>query len=101
MSQQIPFVNQYANESMKNAVDDAVKSGDTTDLTVSGDGSWQKRGFSSVHGVSTINSSNTLLSVPNGRAVGCFLNSSSREIDNEVRFSALERGHFKTSFHKR
>ncbi|CAF1338087.1 unnamed protein product, partial [Didymodactylos carnosus] len=51
----LPFVTQCENESMKNA----VKSGDTTDLTVSGDGSWQKRSFSSVHGVSTIISSNT------------------------------------------
>jgi len=27
---------------------------DTVDITVSGDGSWQKRGFSSLHGVATL-----------------------------------------------
>ena len=38
---------------------------DPTALTVSGDGTWQRRNFKSIHRVATILSSNTTLKVPN------------------------------------
>jgi hypothetical protein len=37
--------------SMKNAIEEACSESNKRKLTVSGDGTWQKRGFSSLHGV--------------------------------------------------
>ena len=39
---------------MKNAVEEACDQSNERKLTVSGDGTWQKRGFSSLHGVVAI-----------------------------------------------
>ncbi|CAF4717741.1 unnamed protein product, partial [Rotaria sp. Silwood2] len=43
--------------SMKNATEEACGESNKRKLTVSGDGTWQKRGFSSLHGVVEIMSS--------------------------------------------
>ena len=42
---------------MQNAFEDACAEAGSRDLVVSGDGSWQKRGFSSHHGIAAIISS--------------------------------------------
>ncbi|CAF0711937.1 unnamed protein product [Adineta steineri] len=42
---------------MKDAIEEACNESNRRQLTVSGDGTWQKRGFSSLHGVVDIMSS--------------------------------------------
>ncbi|CAF1534999.1 unnamed protein product, partial [Rotaria sordida] len=42
---------------MKRAVEEACETADSRQLTVSGDGSWQKRGFASLNGVAAVLSS--------------------------------------------
>ncbi|CAF1183467.1 unnamed protein product [Adineta ricciae] len=53
----VPIVQQHQQESMKNAVDEACQIAGSRNLTVSGDGSWQKRGFASLNGVAAVLSS--------------------------------------------
>ncbi|CAM2724124.1 unnamed protein product [Rotaria socialis] len=47
----LPTFESYRLRSMKNAVEEACKKSNGRKITVSGDGTWQKRGFSSLHGV--------------------------------------------------
>ncbi|CAF1639046.1 unnamed protein product [Adineta ricciae] len=53
-----PILSSFKVAAMSSAVEEAVTKQGTRDLTVSGDGSWQKRGFSSTHGVVAVISSN-------------------------------------------
>ena len=53
-----PILTSFKNAALSRAVEEAVEKQGTRDLTVSGDGSWQKRGFSSTHGIAAIISSN-------------------------------------------
>ena len=48
---------------MQNAVEGACAEAGSRDLVVSGDGSWQKRGFSSHHGVAAVISSSDVAKV--------------------------------------
>jgi hypothetical protein len=54
-----PVLSSFKVVALSSAVEEAVTKQGTRDLTVSGDGSWQKRGFSSTHGVVAVISSNT------------------------------------------
>ncbi|CAF2067016.1 unnamed protein product [Rotaria magnacalcarata] len=47
----LPTFESYKLRSMKNTVEEACKKSNERKITVSGDGTWQKRGFSSLHGV--------------------------------------------------
>ncbi|CAF3719135.1 unnamed protein product [Rotaria sp. Silwood1] len=47
----LPVFESYKLNSMKNAIEEACSESNTRKLTVSGDGTWQKRGFSSLHGI--------------------------------------------------
>ncbi|CAF3515214.1 unnamed protein product [Rotaria socialis] len=47
----LPTFESYKLRSMSNAVEDACKKSNERKITVGGDGTWQKRGFSSLHGV--------------------------------------------------
>ncbi|CAM2719232.1 unnamed protein product [Rotaria socialis] len=47
----LPTFESYKLRSMKNAVEEACKKSNGRKITVSGDGTWQKRGFSILHGV--------------------------------------------------
>ncbi|CAM2726333.1 unnamed protein product [Rotaria socialis] len=47
----LPTFESYKLRSMKNAVEEACKKSNGRKITASGDGTWQKRGFSSLHGV--------------------------------------------------
>ncbi|CAF4913332.1 unnamed protein product, partial [Rotaria socialis] len=47
----LPTFESYTLGSMKNAVEEACKKSNGRKITASGDGTWQKRGFSSLHGV--------------------------------------------------
>jgi hypothetical protein len=53
----IPIVQQHQQQSMKNAVEEACQIAGSRKITVSGDGSWQKRGFASLNDVAAILSS--------------------------------------------
>ncbi len=53
-----PILSSFKDAALSGAVEEAVEKQGTRDLTVSGDGSWQKRGFSSTHGIAAIISSN-------------------------------------------
>ncbi len=57
MGQIVPVVQQHQQESMKRAVEEACEIAGSRKLTVSGDGSWQKRGFASLNGVAAVLSS--------------------------------------------
>jgi hypothetical protein len=57
MGETVPIVQQHQQESMKNAVEEACQIAGSRKLTVSGDGSWQKRGFSSLNGIAAVISS--------------------------------------------
>ncbi len=46
-----PVIESHKLNSMKNAIEEACYESNKRQLTVSGDGTWQKRGFSSLHGV--------------------------------------------------
>ncbi|CAF1275295.1 unnamed protein product [Rotaria sordida] len=52
----LPCIKELQNQSMQAAIYEAVdeNDGDPTALTVSGDGTWQKRGFKSIHGIAAI-----------------------------------------------
>ena len=50
----LTFFEEYKLKSMKNGIEEACSQADDRKLTISGDGSWQKRGFSSLHGVAAI-----------------------------------------------
>ncbi|CAF4711098.1 unnamed protein product [Rotaria magnacalcarata] len=47
----LPFFESYKFNSMKRAVEEACVHANDHNITVSGDGSWQKRGFASLHGI--------------------------------------------------
>ena len=47
----LPTFESYKLQSMKDAVEEVCKKSNERKITVSGDGAWQKRGFSSLHGV--------------------------------------------------
>ena len=47
----LPVFESHKLNSMKNAIEEACGESNNRKLTVSGDGTWQKRGFSSLHGV--------------------------------------------------
>ncbi|CAF1300197.1 unnamed protein product [Rotaria sp. Silwood1] len=57
----LPCIKKFQNKSMQAAIYEAVdeNDGDPTTLTVSGDGTWQKRGFKSIHGVAAVLSCST------------------------------------------
>ncbi|CAF1373293.1 unnamed protein product [Rotaria sp. Silwood1] len=57
----LPCTKKFQHQSMQAAIYEAVdeNDGDPTNLTVSGDGTWQRRGFKSIHGVAAVLSSNT------------------------------------------
>ncbi|CAF4577882.1 unnamed protein product [Rotaria sp. Silwood2] len=57
----LPCIKKFQHESMQAAIYEAVdeNDGDPTALTVSGDGTWQRRGFKSIHGVAAVLSCNT------------------------------------------
>jgi hypothetical protein len=57
MCEILPIVQKHQEESMKRAVEEACEIAGSRQLTVSGDGSWQKRGFASLNGVAAILSS--------------------------------------------
>ncbi len=57
MCQILPVVQKHQHESMKRAVEEACETAGSRQLTVSGDGSWQKRGFASLNGVAAVLSS--------------------------------------------
>ncbi len=50
----LPVVQSFTSKSMSTAIQEAVTAAKTTDLTVSGDGTWQTRGFSSKHGAAAL-----------------------------------------------
>ncbi|CAF2070787.1 unnamed protein product [Rotaria magnacalcarata] len=52
--QLLEFVKSTSEKSMARAVEDAVATANTTDLTVSGDDFWQTRGFQSSHGAAAL-----------------------------------------------
>lgn len=54
-----PVIKKAANDCMIEAVQDIVQKTESTDLAVAVDGSWQKRGFSSLNGVVTVTSMET------------------------------------------
>ncbi len=54
---------------MQNAVEGACTEAGSRDLVVSGDGSWQKRGFSSHNGVAAVISSSDVPKVIRFRSV--------------------------------
>jgi hypothetical protein len=54
----LPVLETFKIQSMKRAVQETVIKQGSKDLVVSGDGSWQRRGFSSTHGVAAVLSSN-------------------------------------------
>ncbi len=47
----LPVFELHKLNSMKNAIEEACTQSNERKLTVSGDGTWQKRGFSSLHGI--------------------------------------------------
>ncbi|CAF4577622.1 unnamed protein product [Rotaria sp. Silwood2] len=57
----LPCIKKFQHESMQAAIYEAVDENDDdpTALTVSGDGTWQRRGFKSIHGVAAVLSCNT------------------------------------------
>ncbi|CAF4897852.1 unnamed protein product [Rotaria sp. Silwood1] len=57
----LPCTKKFQHQSMQAAIYETVdeNDGDPTNLTVSGDGTWQRRGFKSIHGVAAVLSSNT------------------------------------------
>ncbi|CAF5006014.1 unnamed protein product [Rotaria sp. Silwood1] len=57
MCEILSTVQKHQHESMKKAVEEACEIASSRKLTVSGDGSWQKRGFASLNGVAAILSS--------------------------------------------
>ena len=57
MCQILSVVREHQHQSIKTAVDEACKIAGSKQLTVSGDGSWQKRGFASLNGVAVVLSS--------------------------------------------
>ena len=57
--QLLEFIKSISEKSMKRAVQDAAAAANTTDLTVSGDGFWQTRGFQSAHGAAAVISCTT------------------------------------------
>ncbi|CAF1296314.1 unnamed protein product [Rotaria sp. Silwood1] len=50
----LQVVQKFANESMSTAIQEAIDVAKSTDITVSGDGTWQTRGFSSKHGAADL-----------------------------------------------
>ncbi|CAF4061859.1 unnamed protein product [Rotaria sp. Silwood2] len=50
----LQVVQKFANESMSTAMQEAVDVAKSTDITVSGDGTWQTRDFSSKHGAADL-----------------------------------------------
>ncbi|CAF2828095.1 unnamed protein product [Rotaria sp. Silwood2] len=50
----LQVVQKFANESMSTAMQEAIDVVKSTDITVSGDGTWQTRGFSSKHGAADL-----------------------------------------------
>ncbi|CAF3602511.1 unnamed protein product [Rotaria sp. Silwood1] len=57
----LPCIEKFQHQSMQAAIYEAVdeNDGDPTTLTVSGDETWQRRGFKSIHGLAAVLSSNT------------------------------------------
>ncbi|CAF4741540.1 unnamed protein product, partial [Rotaria sp. Silwood2] len=57
----LPCIKKFQHQSMQAAIYEAVdvNDGDPTTLTVSGNGTWQRRGFKSLHGVAAVLSCNT------------------------------------------
>ena len=53
----LPFFESHKLQSMKTAIEEACAEVNDRSLIVSGDGSWQKRGFSSLNGFAAIMSS--------------------------------------------
>ncbi|CAF3967970.1 unnamed protein product, partial [Rotaria sp. Silwood1] len=47
----LPVFESHKLNSMKKAIEEACSESNKRKLTLSGDGTWQKRGFSSLHGV--------------------------------------------------
>ena len=60
----LPVFESYKLNSMKNAIEEACSESNKRKLTVSGDGTWQKRDFSSLHGVAEIMSTGSSAKVP-------------------------------------
>ncbi|CAF1419650.1 unnamed protein product [Rotaria sordida] len=50
----LQVVQKFANESISTAIQEAIDVPKSTDITVSGDGTWQTRGFSSKHGAADL-----------------------------------------------
>ncbi|CAF2743150.1 unnamed protein product [Rotaria sp. Silwood2] len=57
----LPCIKKFQHQSMQAAIYEAVHENDDdpATLTVSGDGTWQRRGFKSIHGLAAVLSSNT------------------------------------------
>jgi hypothetical protein len=52
--QLLPVIKSFANNSMSTAMREAVTVAKSSDIMVSGDGTWQTRGFSSKHGAAAL-----------------------------------------------
>ncbi|CAF1429989.1 unnamed protein product [Didymodactylos carnosus] len=59
----LPSLRAHQQNSMSTAVEEACTQSDGRQLSVSGDGSWQRRGFSSLNGVAAVMSSSTTAKV--------------------------------------
>jgi len=50
----LKVIKSFTSKSMSTAVQEAITAAKSTDLIVSGDGTWQTRGFSSKHGAAAL-----------------------------------------------